>query len=148
MKTLLLSLTVCLLITTTLSVTNLIIYLEPQEEICLHEYLADKTLVIYELAFNTTSNNVKISDPEEKVLAEKERVTEFKEAFTTFSGGYYEICVTNKDREHVSELNFFMKHGVAAKDYSSIAKAKDLKPMELDVRVVYLLTNKNINSSN
>ena len=59
---------------------------------------------------------------------------QFKEAFTTFSGGYYEICIENHSTTSQAKIDFDMKHGVAAKDYSSVAKSKDLKPMELDVK--------------
>jgi hypothetical protein len=133
MKTLIIFTTFILLINLSFQVTNVIFYLEPNEELCLHEYFSDKTLVIYEAHFNVTEGIAKIRDPDEKILADKERISTFKEAFTTFSGGYYEICLTNKDRENIAEVNFSMKHGVAAKDYSAVAKAKDLKPMELDL---------------
>ncbi len=135
MKTILSVAVVFLLINYSLQVTNLYFYLEPQEELCLHEYFSDKTLVIYEAHFNVTEANVKITDPDEKAIADKQRVNEFKEAFTTFTGGYYGICLTNKDREHVAEVRVNFRHGVAAKDYSAVAKAKDLKPVELDVRI-------------
>lgn len=121
------------LVSFSLQVTNFFLHLDPQEEVCMHEYFSDKTLVIYEAFFNVTDANVVIKDPEEKVLASRERVKDFKEAFTTYSGGYYEVCLTNKDREYIAEVNFSLKHGVAAKDYSAVAKSKDLKPMELDV---------------
>jgi hypothetical protein len=134
MKTLLFAALASMLITSTFCVSSMFYYLEPKEQICMHEYFSDKTLVIFEGHTNVTNAIIKISDPEEKVLVEKERNPEFKEAFTTFQGGYYEFCVTNKDRENIAETHFSLKHGVAAKDYSAVAKAKDLKPLELDVR--------------
>ena len=133
MKTLLFVALLSMLVSSALCVSSMFYYLQPQEQICFHEYFSDKTLVIFEAHMNITNANMKISDPEEKVLAEKERLPEFKEAFTTFQGGYYEFCMTNKDRENVGEYHFNLRHGVAAKDYSAVAKAKDLKPLELDV---------------
>jgi hypothetical protein len=138
MKTVLLFSLIISFIGISLQVTNLSVYLQPQEEMCLYEYFSDKTLVIYDLIFNVTEANVRIRDPDDKVLTEKEKVPNFKEAFTTFIGGYYEACFTNKDREHVAEVHFMLKHGVAAKDYSAVAKSKDLKPMELDVYFIYI----------
>ena len=134
MKTLLSSVVAIMLVTSTFCVSSMFYYLEPLEQICMHEYFSDKTLVIFEGHMNVTNAVLKISDAEEKVLVEKERNPEFKEAFTTFQGGYYEFCLTNKDRENIAETHFTLKHGVAAKDYSAVAKAKDLKPLELDVR--------------
>jgi hypothetical protein len=133
MKTNLFLIIMSIIFNFSLSVTNLAFYLQPNEDLCLDEYFSDKTLVIYDVVFNTTNASVKITDPEDKIMMDKERLSEFKEAFTTFTGGYYEICIVNKDRENVSEVHFQMRHGVAAKDYSSVAKTKDLKPMELDV---------------
>lgn len=133
MKTLLLVSLFLVLVGYSFQVTNLVFYLEPQEETCLHEYFSDKTLVIYEAWMNVTDTSVKIKDPDEKPIFEKEKQANFKEAFTTFSGGYYEVCFTNKNRDEIAEVSFSLRHGVAAKDYSAVAKAKDLKPMELDV---------------
>ncbi len=134
MKTLLLIIIGAIMINFCLNVTQLIFYLEPGEETCLHEYYSDKTLIIAEANFNVTEGGVRIRDPDEKVLVSKVNVREHKEGFTTFNGGYYEFCIANKNREEIAEVNFSLKHGVAAKDYSTVAKAKDLKPMELDVR--------------
>ncbi len=135
MKTVLSLLVLTFMINLSSQVTSVYFYLEPQERECLFEYFSDKTLVIFEAHFNVTEANVQVTDPEDKTIADKQRVNEFKEAFTTFSGGYYGLCLTNKDREHIAEVRVNLRHGVAAKDYSAVAKAKDLKPMELDVNL-------------
>jgi len=133
MKTLLLIILGAVLVNFCFSVTSLIFYLEPGEETCLHEYFSDKTLIIAEANFNVTEGGFRIRDPDEKELVAKMNIREHKEGFTTFNGGYYEFCMINKNREEIAEVYFSLKHGVAAKDYSTVAKAKDLKPMELDV---------------
>lgn len=133
MKTNLILVLLSLMIKFSVQVTSIHFSLDPQEKECLYEYFSDKTLVIYEAHFNVTDGYASIIDPDDKVMIEKQRIMVFKEAFTTFSGGYYGICLTNKDRENISNVNLVIKHGVAAKDYSSVAKTKDLKPMELDV---------------
>lgn len=55
-----------------------------------------------------------------------------KESFTTYVGGYYQCCIKNIHTEE-NEVIFDLKFGVAAKDYSEVAKTKDLKPMELNL---------------
>jgi hypothetical protein len=120
----------------TYQITSLMVNLGPQEEQCLHEYFSDKTLVIYEIFANITDINIKITDPEEKVLYEKSNEPNFKQAFTTYVGGYFECCFWNRHHTEVGQFTFSLRHGVAAKDYSSVAKTKDLKPLELDVSVI------------
>jgi hypothetical protein len=46
------------------------------------------------------------------------------------------VCVTNLSGDETN-VSFNLKYGVAAKDYSEVAKAKDLKPIELDVILHY-----------
>ena len=55
-----------------------------------------------------------------------------RESFTTYVGGYYECCIKNAHNEG-NQVTFDLKYGVAAKDYSEVAKTKDLKPMEVDL---------------
>jgi hypothetical protein len=116
-----------------LQITSIKFYFEPQERECFYEYFSDKTLVIFEASSNTTDTGFKVIDPDDKDIGEKRKVTEYKEAFTTYSGGYYGLCIFNSAREEIAEVRISIRHGVAAKDYSEVAKAKDLKPMELDV---------------
>ncbi len=54
------------------------------------------------------------------------------ESFTTYNGGYYQCCIRNLHNEE-NIIVFDLKYGVAAKDYSEVAKSKDLKPMELNL---------------
>jgi hypothetical protein len=133
MKTFYSFLVFTLMINFSLQITSIKFYFEPQERECFYEYFSDKTLVIFEASSNSTDTGFKVIDPDDKDIGEKRKVTEFKEAFTTYSGGYYGLCIFNSAREEIAEVRISIRHGVAAKDYSEVAKAKDLKPMELDV---------------
>lgn len=55
--------------------------------------------------------------------------------FTSFVGGNYQVCVTNKDMEEV-EFDFLIQTGIEAKDYSNIITKKHLKPIELQAQKV------------
>jgi hypothetical protein len=46
--------------------------------------------------------------------------------------------VTNENTNEQVDVQFDLKYGVGAKDYSAVAKMKDLKPVEIDVRKVRL----------
>ena len=75
---------------------------------------------------------VTVFDPQNAVMIDKPEINNFKYAFTTFEGGQFSICVKNTKNE-INKVDFTMKFGIAAKDYSEIAKKKDLKPVELNV---------------
>ena len=98
-------------------------------EECFSEYFPDKTLVIYEIVSPSSNNKYVITNPKKGIVEEKTS-GDFLYPFTTYEGGVYELCITNLANE-VSEIDFSLKYGVGAKDYSSIARAKDLKPVDL-----------------
>eukprot|EP00340_Litonotus_pictus_P002325 CAMPEP_0170515398 /NCGR_PEP_ID=MMETSP0209-20121228/1836_1 /TAXON_ID=665100 ORGANISM="Litonotus pictus, Strain P1" /NCGR_SAMPLE_ID=MMETSP0209 /ASSEMBLY_ACC=CAM_ASM_000301 /LENGTH=151 /DNA_ID=CAMNT_0010799867 /DNA_START=152 /DNA_END=607 /DNA_ORIENTATION=+ len=79
------------------------------------------------------SLNIILRDPDNKKLVEKNNVHVFKDSFTTFGGGYYEICMINTLSQEV-KVDFDCKHGIAAKDYSQVPKVKDLEPIEQDLQ--------------
>ena len=103
--------------------------LPAKDEDCFSEYFPDKTLVIYEITCYECKNKYKLINPKKSVVEEKES-PDFNYPFTTYEGGVYEICITNLD-EKPATVHFSVKYGVGAKDYSSIARAKDLKPVDL-----------------
>ena len=103
--------------------------LPSKDEDCFSEYFPDKTLVIYEITCFECKNKYKLINPKKAVVEEKESA-DFNYPFTTYEGGVYEICITNLD-EKPANIHFSVKYGVGAKDYSSIARAKDLKPVDL-----------------
>ncbi len=103
--------------------------LEPKGEECFSEYFPDKTLVIYEISSFEVKNKYKLINPKKAIVEEKED-NSFNYPFTTYEGGVYEICITNVE-QNPADIQFSVKYGVGAKDYSSIARAKDLKPVDL-----------------
>lgn len=112
--------------------TSFSINLDPLEEECLMEYFPDKTLVIYEIyCDNFTKLEIVIKDPEQNVVIHSNS-NNFKHPFTTYNGGYYSVCIGNTENIVVPIL-FVLKYGVAAKDYSSVARTKDLKPVDLSL---------------
>ena len=103
--------------------------LESKLEECFSEYFPDKTLVIFEITSPSSENKYRLINPKKSVVEEKES-DNFNYPFTTYEGGVYEICITNLDNKP-NEIDFSVKYGVGAKDYSSIARTKDLKPVDL-----------------
>ena len=100
------------------------------DEYCLSEYFPDKTLVIYDVS--SSSNKTRIKLKFEKELKESFKTSELTLPIITEEGGDYELCILNVDSKDI-EVFFQLKYGVAAKDYSSIAKTKDLKPVDLAI---------------
>jgi hypothetical protein len=115
-------------------------YQRPSERTCFQEYFADNTLgmsLFILVTFHITANNtitMTIFDPQNVVMLDRQEVTNIKYAFTTFEGGQFSVCVRNVKSEQSNKVDFSMKFGIAAKDYSEIAKKKDLKPVELNVK--------------
>jgi hypothetical protein len=116
-----------------LQTSQLYLHIAPKEKECIYEFFADKTLVIFDIQSNSTTTRVYVQDSEQKVMWNAHSLLEYHYSFTTFSGGYSAVCMLNTGDRH-AQFNFNLKHGVAAKDFSSVAKYKDLKPLELDVK--------------
>ena len=104
-------------------------FLPPNVDECFSEYFPDKTLVIYEITCPVCNNKYIITNPKKGIIEQKTD-SNFLYPFTTYEGGVYELCITNLGNEP-SDIEFSLKYGVGAKDYSSIARAKDLKPVDL-----------------
>ena len=101
---------------------------EHQQE-CLQEYFPDKTLVIYDIKASEPKTKIQLTNPKSEILGSN-MTTEFIYPFTTYEGGTYELCVTSFNKQEV-KVEFSLKYGVGARDYSSIARTKDLKPIDL-----------------
>ena len=108
--------------------------LEVSQSNCLYEYFPETTLVILEVASESENIYVELKKPDGSILSSKKNET-FKEAFTSETSGYYEICISNYGKGPAS-IFFDLKYGVAAKDYSSIAKTKDLQPIDLELQKI------------
>ena len=103
--------------------------LDSNLEECFSEYFPDKTLVIFEIIAPDSNNKYKLINPKKAIIDEKQ-CGDYNYPFTTYEGGVYEICITNLENRPTN-IEFSVKYGVGAKDYSSIARAKDLKPVDL-----------------
>jgi hypothetical protein len=117
--------------------------LTQKEKNCLKENFPEKTLVIFNVISNKTNVKFTIKDSKKKIMTTQEG-TIFKFPFTTYEKGYYEICFENLEKE-ITFLFFKLKYGVAAKDYSSIVKTMDLKPIDIEIEKL-IEKNQNINN--
>lgn len=106
--------------------------LQADEIDCLYDYYSDRTLVIYNITSVSFEMTYTVTGPDEKTLDTVDDQIQFKYAFTTYTGGYYRLCVHNKSKELI-KVRYDLRHGIAAKDYSSVSKKKDLKPIDQTV---------------
>ena len=98
------------------------------EEYCLSQYLEKQTYVIYNITSN--SSKTKFIQKYDNAYLKHRIAQEFQLPYVTEKTGDYEICIINNDH-FLIEVNFSMKYGLGAKDYSEVSKRKDLKPTEL-----------------
>ena len=116
----------------TSQISNYMFRLEKGEKECLQDFFPSKTLVIYEIVSNISQIQFTLTQKVDSLQLSKINDYSFKYPFTTYQQGYYEICIYNYDIK-ATYIYYNLKYGVAAKDYSSIARTKDLKPIDIEI---------------
>lgn len=76
---------------------------------------------------------VKVTDPDGVEVVRKEREKEGKFAFTASKQGEFRVCFSNLAMSQRT-VEFSFKTGVGAKDYTTVAKKDNLKPLEVELR--------------
>ena len=70
-------------------------------------------------------------------------------SYTTKHNGFANFCIENRGKI-VSEVNIKIRSGISANDYSSVAKSKDLEPIDFELDKILkkesLLNHLNTNS--
>lgn len=110
-------------------------YVKPNSNRCIGEYLIENTLSLFTIESNSSNIKVKFIDLKGAIIYNKNNESDVKIAYTPKVSGNYQVCIENYDKIELN-IEFSYKTGVAAKDYSSIAKQSNLKPMELNVRYI------------
>ena len=105
--------------------------LEPRRERCLSEYYKSQTVVIFELTSNTPGIQLEVKSPDGRILYHHNNYTSLC-SITTKSNGFYSVCAKNYARL-MSEIQLSIKSGVNANDLSSVAKSKDLEPIDYEL---------------
>lgn len=106
-------------------------YLPPLQVFCFAEDLTSQILAIVEL---TTQYPIRltVTDSEQYTLYDS-KINYHKYSFTSLESGVYKFCIDN-ERNSAEIIEFSFKSGVKAKDYSGIAKTKELKSVELKMK--------------
>ena len=105
--------------------------LAPGGERCLSEYYESQTVFIIELHSNSPGLQLEVKSPDGRILYHHNNFTSLC-SITTKSNGFYSICVKNFARI-IGEIKLSIKSGVNANDLSSVAKCKDLEPIDYEL---------------
>jgi len=117
---------------------------------CIKEEAHKDVLVVGEFTVEnipeTHEVDIKVTDTKDQILFSKEKADTGKFAFTLDDYDMFSICFYNKRtagmdmgsgrQPPVSDLDvkLSVKRGIEAKTYNELAKAKKLKPMELELK--------------
>lgn len=105
-------------------------HLPHDQIICFKEDLASETLAIVEVSSNNDFG-LRVQDSGKYYLYERIK-TEHKYSWTAFDSGIYSCCVFSQSDS--VEIEFEFKKGVMAKDFSQMAKIKNLKGIEVNLK--------------
>ena len=114
------------------SMVKIQIDVKPSQTKCLGEYLIHNNLSLFEINAPNNNLSVKLHSNRGKIEYFKENESNVRIAFTARESEHYQLCITNTGTNE-SRYDFRFKTGVSAKDYSSIAKQSNLKPVDLNV---------------
>lgn len=116
-------------------ISNVNFDLSPKEQICLSEYLQEKTFAIIDVKTNLKELHIELKNPAQQITIIKMIKKEvYHHDFTADISGYYEICFKSLHDSQKYLVHLILKYGVGAKDYSSLARTKDLKPIDLELQ--------------
>jgi hypothetical protein len=90
-------------------------------------------LAIFSVQADQDKIAVNLFDPNGTSVYEKVENSKVKIAFTASESGNHQLCIVNKS-SNATKINFEFLTGVAAKDYSDIAKKSNIKPVELNLQ--------------
>jgi hypothetical protein len=107
--------------------------IKPYATFCTGEYLTENTVAIFSISSSSNKLNIELFSPDSKKIYEKKQQGETKVSFTSSSTGNYKLCVKSYDN-NVMDIDIDFASGVAAKDYSELAKQSNLKPLELSLQ--------------
>ena len=105
--------------------------LDSDELRCLNEYYKMQTVIIYEVTSESKDILSEVKSPNGYILFHNKNTTNIF-SFTTQYNGFYNFCVLNMGKSTV-EIKFVVRSGIGAKDFSSIAKSKDLEPIDYEL---------------
>ena len=103
--------------------------IDTKEELCFQEYFEKETVVKY-LSNSLLPIQMEIKNPNGRIIY---RQTSKNHSYTTTTSdnGYVNICFENNDKP--TNASIALKYGIAAKDFSSLAKTKDLEPIDYEI---------------
>ena len=104
------------------------IELDGYQERCLSEYYKIQTVILVEVTSKSKDILTQIKEPNGKIIYHNTNYTSIF-SFTSQYNGYYNFCLRNNGHGNV-DIDIEIKSGINANDYSSVAKSKDLEPIE------------------
>ena len=105
--------------------------LDAYQERCLNEYYKIKTVIILEVTSKSNNILTQVKSPNGRIIHYNTNTTTVF-SFTSQYNGYYNFCIKNNGNSN-EEINIVIKSGIGANDYSSIAKSKDLEPIDYEL---------------
>jgi hypothetical protein len=105
--------------------------LDAFQERCLSEYYKSQTVIIIETYSATQDMQLEVKAPDGRILFHNVNSTSLF-SLNTAANGFYSICTKNLGR-FSGEINLSIKSGVSANDFSSVAKSKDLEPIDYEL---------------
>ena len=113
--------------------TSLEISLESKEDLCLSEYYKEGIANVISI-YSDSDCQMDIYEPEgDSLYTNSSQIHQF--SFISEKDGYYDFCIVNDNDFNIS-YTFILKTGIAARDYSSLAKTRDLKPSEIELEKI------------
>ena len=105
--------------------------LDSFQERCLSDYYKSQTVIAYELNSNHPEMVLEVKSPDGRILYHYINATSLF-SLTAIRNGFYSVCVKNMGK-YKGEITLTIKTGVSANDYSSVAKSKDLEPIDYEL---------------
>ena len=105
--------------------------LDAYQERCLNEYYKIKTVIILEVTSKSNNILTQVKSPNGRIIHYNTNTTTIF-SFTSQYNGYYNFCIRNNGNSN-EEIKIVIKSGIGANDYSSIAKSKDLEPIDYEL---------------
>ena len=111
--------------------SSFIIDLDANQQRCIIEYYKIKTVIIFEVTSDNKDILAEIRSPNGRIIYHNINSTNTY-SFTSQNDGFFNFCIQNYGRVN-SEVNIIIKSGIGANDYSSVAKSKDLEPIDYEL---------------